>query len=37
MKNTSFKIEDVVGDIFNKESNSPEQTTTLNNVLVKML
>ena len=37
MKNTSFKVEDVFGDIIRKDSISPEQKTKLNNFLAKIL
>ena len=33
MKNTSFKVEDVFGDVISKDSSSPEQITKLNNFL----
>ena len=36
MKNTSFKVEDVFGDVISKESISPEQITKLNNFLAKI-
>ena len=31
MRNTSFKVEDVFGDVISKDSISPEQITKLNN------
>ena len=31
MKNTSFKVEDIFGDVKSKDSISPEQITKLNN------
>ena len=37
MKNTTFKVEDVFGDIISKDSLSPEQTTKLNNFLAKIM
>ena len=37
MKNTSFKVEDVFGDIISKDSISPEQITKLNNFLAKIM
>ena len=37
MKNTSFKVEDVFGDIINKDTISQEQLTKLNNFLTKMM
>ena len=37
VKNTSFKVEDVFGDIISKDSISPEQITKLKNFLVKIL
>ena len=36
MKNTSFKVEDVLGDIFSKDSISPEQITKLKIFLAKI-
>ena len=35
MKSTSFKVEDVFGDVISKDSISPEQLTKLNNVFAK--
>ena len=37
MKNTSFKVEDVFGDIISKDSFSQEQITKLNNFLAKIM
>ena len=37
MKNTSFKVEDIFGDIISKDSISPEQITKLNNFLAKIM
>ena len=37
LKNTSFKVEDVFGDIIKKESFSQEQLTKVNNFLAKIL
>ena len=37
MKNTQFKVEDIFGDIINKDTLSPEQITNLNNFLAKMM
>ena len=37
MKNTSFKVEDVFGDIHSKESLSPEQLTKPKSFLAKIL
>ena len=37
MKNTSFKVEDVLGDIFSKDSISPEQITKLKIFLAKII
>ena len=37
MKNTSFKIEDVFGDVISKDKFGQEQITKLNNFLVKIL
>ena len=37
MKNTSFKVEDVFGDIISKDNFSQEQITKLNNFLAKMM
>ena len=34
LKNTSFKVEDVFGDIISKDNFSQEQITKLNNFLV---
>ena len=31
MKNTTFKVEDIFGDVISKDSISPEQITELNN------
>ena len=37
MKNTSFKVEDVFGDVISKASSSREQITELNIVLAKIM
>ena len=37
MKNTSFKVEDVFGDVISKDSISPEQITKFNNFLAKIM
>ena len=37
MKNTQFKVEDVLGDVISKVSTSPEQITKLNNSLAKIM
>ena len=37
MKNTSFKVEDVFGNIISKDNFSQEQITKLNNFLAKMM
>ena len=37
MKNTSFKVEDIIGDVLSKISISPEQVTKLINSLAKIL
>ena len=37
MKNTSFKVEDVFGDVISKDSISPEQITKLSNFLAKIM
>ena len=37
MKNTSFRVEDVFGDVISKDSISPEQITKLNNFLAKIM
>ena len=37
MKNTSFKVEDVFGDIISKDNFSQEKITKLNNVLSKIM
>ena len=37
MKNTSFKVEDVFGDVNSKDSISPEQITKLIKFLAKMM
>ena len=37
MKNTQFKVEDVFGDVINKDNFSQEQITKLNNFLAKMM
>ena len=37
MKNTSFKVEDVFGDVISKDNFSQEQITKLNNFLAKII
>ena len=37
MKNTSFKVEDVFGDVISKDNFSQEQITKLNNFLAKIM
>ena len=37
MKNTSFKAEDIFGDVMNEDSTSQEQITKLNILLTKIL
>ena len=37
MKNTSFKVEDIFGDVISKDSISPEQITKLNKFLAKIM
>ena len=37
MRNTSFKVEDIFGDVISKDSISPEQITKLNNFLAKIM
>ena len=37
MRNTSFKVEDIFGDVISKDSISPEQITQLNNFLAKIM
>ena len=37
MKNTSFRVEDVFGDVLSKDNFSQEQITKLNNFLAKMM
>ena len=37
MRNTSFKVEDIFGDVISKDSISPEQITKLNNLLAKIM
>ena len=37
MKNTSFKVEEVFGNVISKDSISPQQITKLNNFLAKIL
>ena len=37
MKNTSFKVEDVFGDVIGKDNFSQEQITKLNNFLAKIM
>ena len=36
MKNTSFKVEDVFGDVISKDNFSQEQITKLNKFLAKI-
>ena len=36
MKNTSFKVEDVFGDVISKDNCSQEQITKLNNFLARI-
>ena len=36
-KNTSFRVEDVFGDVISKDSISPEQITKFNNLVAKKL
>ena len=36
MKNTSFKVEDVFGDVISKDNFSEEQITKLNNILAEI-
>ena len=37
MKNTSFKVEDIFGDVTSKDSISLEQKTKLNKFLAKKM
>ena len=37
MKNTSFKVKDVFGDVISKDSISPEQITKLNTFLTRIM
>ena len=37
MKNTSFGVEKILGDIISKDSLSPEQINKLNSFLAKIL
>ena len=37
MKNTSFKVEDVFGDVISKDNFIQEQITKLNNFLAKIM
>ena len=37
MKNTSFRVEDVFGDVLSKDNFSQEQITKLNIFLAKMM
>ena len=37
MKSTSFKEEDVFGDVISKDNFSQEQITKLNNILAKIM
>ena len=37
MKNTQFKVEDVLTDVISKDTISTEQMTKLNNFLAKMM
>ena len=36
-KNTSFKVEDVFGDVISKDNFSQEQISKLNNFLAKIM
>ena len=36
MRHTQFKVEDIFGDIINKDTVLPEQITKLDNFLAKM-
>ena len=37
MKNTSYKVEDVFGDVISKDNFSQEQITKLDNFLAKIM
>ena len=37
MDSTKFKVEDILGDVINKDSISQEQITKLNNFLAKIM
>ena len=37
MKNTQFRVEDVFGDVINKDNFSQEQITKLNKILAKIM
>ena len=37
MKNTSFRVADVFGDVISKDNFSQEQITKLNNFLAKIM
>ena len=37
MKNTSFKVEDVFGDVISKDNFIQKQITKLNNFLAKIM
>ena len=37
LKNTSFKVEDIFGDVISKDNFSQEQITKLNNFLAKIM
>ena len=37
MQHTSFKVEDVFGDVISKDNFSQEQITKLNNFLAKIM
>ena len=37
VENTQFKVEDIFGDVINKDTISPEQITKLKNFLAKMM
>ena len=37
MKNISFRVEDIFGDVISKDSISPEQITKLNHFLAKIM
>ena len=37
MKNTQFKVEDIISDVISKDTISTEQITKLNNFLAKIM